>query len=387
MTTHQDGKRVSVTQNGKTFSADTEPPANTVADRVYEVIDDLSGKAGKPVWFAQKELAEFLGVTPQTLSLAISELKAGGLISVTRTGKKFSYTAVRTETQLPMVAAITAQRSRTESIAADMPPNAVPANDNNHEESIKTKTAASATICEDDLKSTISTDEVPPKQPQSPPETQHDDGMRIQQGHRMKSRRNPQSSGKSTKNTEADEIWRKAMMEIRLSLPSDLYDSFMAPTAALSLTESEITIATQSNFAREWLMLPLHHTIAADAIRSVTSRTLGVRYEVEPDACSPIPAKADDSAPLQHAELDLTSCPSCGAGTMQPTTWQSVIALPDDTYFCRNTGSCSRLWNSIVGEFWSPHQSELGPTEVRDRLKQQLTQVAGFTRARRPGSR
>ena len=90
MTTHQNGKRVSVTQNGKTFSADTEPPANTVADRVYEIIDDLSGKAGKPVWFAQKELAEFLGVTPQTLSLAISELKADGLIGVTRTGKKFS---------------------------------------------------------------------------------------------------------------------------------------------------------------------------------------------------------------------------------------------------------------------------------------------------------
>ena len=154
MTTHQDGKKVSVTQNGKTFSADTEPPANTVADRVYEIIDDLSGKAGKPVWFAQKELAEFLGITPQTLSLAISELKAGGLISVTRTGKKFSYTAVRTETQLPMIAAITAQRPRTESIAADMPPNAVPANDNNHEESIKTKPTASATTCEDDLKST-----------------------------------------------------------------------------------------------------------------------------------------------------------------------------------------------------------------------------------------
>ena len=394
MTTHQNDKRVSVTQNGKTFSAGTEPPANTVADRVYEIIDDLSGKAGKPVWFAQKELAEFLGVTPQTLSLAISELKADGLIGVTRTGKKFSYTAVRTETQLPMIAAITAQRSRTESIAADMPPNAVPANDDNHEESTKTKPTASATTCEDDLKSTISTDEVPPKQPQSPPETQHDDGMRIQQGHRMKSRRNPQSSGKSTtlkpinsKNTEADEIWRKAMMEIRLSLPSDLYDSFMAPTAALSLTESEITIATQSNFAREWLMLPLHHTIAVESVRSVTNRTLGVRYEVEPDACSPIPAKVDDSAPLQHAELDLTPCPSCGAGTMQPTTWQSVIALPGDTYFCRNTGSCSRLWNSIVGEFWSTHQSELGPTEVRDRLKQQLTQVAGPTRARRPGSR
>ena len=95
--------------------------------------------------------------------------------------------------------------------------------------------------------------------------------MRIQQSHRKKNRKNPQSSGKSTplkpinaKNTEADEIWRKAMTEIKLSLPSDLYDLFMAPTAALSLTENEITIATQSNFAKEWLMLPLHHTIAAD---------------------------------------------------------------------------------------------------------------------------
>ena len=388
MTTHQNGKRVSVTQNGKTFSADTEPPANTVADRVYEIIDDLSGKAGKPVWFAQKELADFLGVTPQTLSLAISELKADGLISVTRTGKKFSYMAVRTETQLPMIAAITAQRSRTESIAADTPPNDAPANDANHEEPTKTKPTASATICEDDLKLTISPDEVPPKQLQSSSEVQHDDGLRTQQSHRKKGRKNSQSSGKSTpfkpitaKNADAEEIWCKAMTKIKLSLPTDLYDSFLAPTAALSLTESEITIATQSEFAREWLMLPLHHTIAAEAVMSVTNRILEVRYEVEPDACSPIPPNADDSAPLQRTDLDLSPCPSCGAGTMQPTTWQSVMALPGDTYFCCNTGSCSRLWNSNVGEFWSPHQRELGPMEVRDRLKQQLTQVSRRARA------
>ena len=390
MTTHQNGKRVSVTQNGKTFSADTEPPANTVADRVYEIIDDLSGKAGKPVWFAQKELAEFLGVTPQTLSLAISELKADGLISVTRTGKKFSYMAIRTETQLPMIAAITAQRSRTESIAAEAPTNDVPANDTNHEEPTKTGPTASATICEADHKLTISTDEVSPKEAQRSPEVQHDDGIKTQQSHR----KNSQSSGKSTpfkpittRNADADEIWRKAMTKIKLSLPPDLYDSFLAPTAALNVTENEITIATQSDFAREWLMLPLHHTIATEAVMSVTNRTLGVRYEVEPDACSPIPPNSDDSALLQRTERDLSPCPSCGEDTMQPTTWPSVMALPGGTYFCRNTGSCSRLWNSIVGEFWSPDQRELNPTEVSDRLKDMLKKVTGPARARRPGSR
>ncbi len=394
MTTDQNGKRVSVTRNGKTFSADTEPPTTTVADRVYEIIDDLSAKAGKPVWFAQKELAEFLEVTPQTLSLAISELKADGLISVTRTGKKFSYMAVRTETQLPMIAAITAQRSGTESIAAEAPTNDVPANDANHEEPSETGPTASATIGEDAHKLTISTDEVSPKEARRSPEVQDDDGIKTQQSHRKKGQKNSQSLGKSTpfkpittRNADADEIWRKAMTKIKLSLPPDLYDSFLAPTAALNVTENEITIATQSDFAREWLMLPLHHTIATEAVMSVTNRTLGVRYEVEPDACSPIPPNSDDSALLQRTERDLSPCPSCGEGTMQPTTWPSVMALPGGTYFCRNTGSCSRLWNSIVGEFWSPDQRELNPTEVSDRLKDMLKKVTGPARARRPGSR
>ena len=395
MTTDQNGKKVSVTRNGKTFSADTEPPTTTVADRVYEIIDDLSAKAGKPVWFAQKELAEFLEVTPQTLSLAISELKADGLISVTRTGKKFSYMAVRTETQLPMIAAVTAQRSRTESIAAEAPTNDVPANDTNHEEPTTAGETASATIYEDDQKSTISTDEALPKQPRTSHKAQDDDGVKTQQSRRQRGRNSSQSSGQSTpfkpittSNADADEIWRKAATKIKLSLPLDLYDSFLAPTTALSVTETEITIATQSEFAREWLMLPLHHNIATEAVMSVTDRTLGVRYEVEPDACSPVPPNSDDTALLHRAMLDLSPCPSCGEGTMQPTTWPSVMTLPGDTYFCRNTGSCSRLWNSIVGEFWAPDQRELNPTEVRDRLKDILKDQPGRrARARRPGSR
>ena len=60
MTRRPDGNQVEVTRNGKTFIASTKPPSRLVADKVFEVIDELCEQTLEPVWLVQKDLAEFL---------------------------------------------------------------------------------------------------------------------------------------------------------------------------------------------------------------------------------------------------------------------------------------------------------------------------------------
>ena len=87
--------------------ASTKPPSRLVADKVFEVIDELCEQTLEPVWLVQKDLAEFLEVAPQTLSAAINQLRAAGRLEIIRRGNDYGYRTIRTDVQMPMIAAIT----------------------------------------------------------------------------------------------------------------------------------------------------------------------------------------------------------------------------------------------------------------------------------------
>ena len=74
---------------------------------------------------------------------------------------------------------------------------------------------------------------------------------------------------------------------------------------------------------------------------------------------------------------------------MELTTWECMKSLPGNTYYCRGTGKCSRLWNTLVGEFHGPNQSQLNYSEAPRKLKDALESIGmrSRARARRPGSR
>ena len=57
---------------------------------------------------------------------------------------------------------------------------------------------------------------------------------------------------------------------------------------------------------------------------------------------------------------------------MTLTTWPSLKRLPGQTYYCRGAGACSRLWNSVVGEFHPPGGQQLDPEAARDLLSRVL---------------
>ena len=125
------GSTVSTTVAGKSFTASASPPQSNVAERVYQIIDDLCLQASGPVWLSQKELAQTLEVTPRTINRVIARLKQSKRLIVTKTGADLSYLTSREPAQFPLVAAITAApspRSRSSAAKPVTPPQPATAN-------------------------------------------------------------------------------------------------------------------------------------------------------------------------------------------------------------------------------------------------------------------
>ncbi len=185
--------------------------------------------------------------------------------------------------------------------------------------------------------------------------------------------------------TTAGSTWLAVLSEIRQVLPAGPYSDFAAPTVGVGITTDELVVATRSSFAVEWLSLPLHHSIVCDAVAQIYGSTLRVRYVVQPDKCSDPERQEQEFSSTGPVEKAPTPCPECGEGTMELTTWECMKSLPGTTYYCRGTGKCSRLWNTLVGEFHGPNQLQLNYSEAPRKLNDALGAIGmRVSRARAP---
>ena len=190
--------------------------------------------------------------------------------------------------------------------------------------------------------------------------------------------------------TLADSTWLAVLSEIKKILPPEPYAHFAVPTVGLEITTDELVVATLSTFAVQWLSLPLHYSIVCDALSQIYGSTLRVRYVMQPDKCPDLEKQEQECSASDPVEKVPTPCPKCGEGTMELTTWKCMESLPGNTYYCRGTEKCSRLWNTLVGEFHSPNQSQLNYSEAPRKLIDALESIGtrvSRARARRPGSR
>lgn len=372
------GNRVSITKNGKTFVASTKPPSRLVADQVFEVIDELCEQTLEPVWLVQKELADFLGVAPQTLSASINQLRADGRLEITRRGNDYGYRTIRVEAQMPLIAAMTAAEHKpsTKAIADD-------AKASRSRKQIRHGKSGDNKDSGIDIRR-----EEPDKDASSdrmPGESQAIEAV-IGGGEDVYPKESPsEAQAKSTRSAPVSEVrapvnpinrpaeppedaaeagstWLRALSEIRNSLPQEHYTTFVEPTVGLDLTTEFLVVAVTSDYAMKWLEIPLHYSIACDALSKVHGSPLRIQYIVQPEKC-PTPAQREP-----EVEKMPTPCPTCGEGTMERTTWACMKSLPGDTYFCRSTGTCSRLWNSLVGQFHEPNQEQLDYSEAPKKL-------------------
>ena len=428
MTRRPDVNQVSVTRNGKTFVASTKPPSRLVADRVFEVIDELCEQTTEPVWLIQKELADFLEVAPQTLSAAINQLRVEGRLEIIRRGNDYGYRTIRADVQMPMMAAMSPKKRaprqeidtggatagpRTDMSAPEgQGPGSTGEPDEVHLDEEIPKRGRSAG--EAQAKPARNTEkhilEEMPDKPRPADEANVDAEIPKRGRSAGEAQVKPacnaeESSGEAPANRTtdpsealktapvADSTWLAVLSDIRQILPAGPYSDFAAPTVGVGITTDELVVATRSSFAVEWLSLPIHHSIVCDAVAKIYGSTLRVRYVVQPDKCLDPKRQDQEISSTGPVEKAPTPCPECGEGTMELTTWECMKSLPGTTYYCRGTGKCSRLWNTLVGEFYGPNQLQLNYSEAPRKLNDALAAIGirsparARAGARRPGSR
>ena len=369
---------VSTTVAGKSFTASASPPHSNLAERVYRIIDDLCMKASGPVWLSQKELAETLEVTPRTINRVISRLKDSGRLVVTKTGADLSYLTAREPAQLPMVSAITTAPSPQSRSSAPKPssppqpatPDGQPVDDHAMADGHPVDDHAIAdgqpidgrwTGDRQPMDNQWTTNGSPIDGPETS-NSQPVDSLATGDGQPMD---DPDGS-------QAVIAWEQALAEIRNQLPTGSFQEFFAPTVGIRFDGDSLVVAAQSSRAVEWLGRPLHQEIAQTTLEHVIGRELSVKYLENAAIAVQAPHGAEPSRKTSPAPPDLAPCPRCGSDTMTLTTWPSLKRLPGQTYYCRGAGACSRLWNSVVGEFHPPGGQQLDPEAARDLLSRVL---------------
>ena len=373
------GSTVSTTVAGKSFTASASPPQSNVAERVYQIIDDLCLQASGPVWLSQKELAQTLEVTPRTINRVIARLKQSRRLIVTKTGADLSYLTSREPAQFPLVAAITAApspRSRSSAAKPVTPPQPATAN----RPQIDTHTMVDGQSQDADTTADGSamdqqwtgdglvmdnqwTGDGPVMDAHTTPDSQPVDSL---------AKRDNQPIEDPDENP-AIAVWEQALAQISNQLPPGAFQAFFASSVGVRFDGNSLTVAVPNSRAVEWLERPLHQEIAQTALTQVSGRELSVEYQEDPTlAVEAPPHGVALSQKTSSTHLKLSPCSRCGPDTMSPTMWPSLKRLSGETYYCRGAGACSRLWNSVVGEFRPPGEEQLDPEAARDMLRRVL---------------
>ena len=394
------GSTVSTTVAGKSFTASASPPQSNVAERVYQIIDDLCLQASGPVWLSQKELAQTLEVTPRTINRVIARLKQSKRLIVTKTGADLSYITSREPAQFPLVAAITAApspRSRSSAAKPVTPPQPATAN----RPQIDTHTMVDGQSQDADTTADGSamdrrwtTDRQPmdrrwtadgqPMDNQWTGGRQPMDNQWTTNGPVMDAHATPDSQPvdslakrdnqpiEDPDENPAISVWEQALAQISNQLPPGAFEEFFASSVGVRFDGNSLTVAVRNSRAVEWLERPLHQEIAQTALKQVNGRELSVEYQEDPTLAVEAPHGVALSQKTSATPLKLSPCSQCGPDTMSPTMWPSLKRLSGETYYCRGAGACSRLWNSVVGEFRPPGEEQLDPEAARDMLRRVL---------------
>ena len=386
-TPHQ--STVSTTVAGKSFTASASPPQSNLAERVYRIIDDLCLQASGPVWLSQKELAQNLEVTPRTINRVIARLKQSGRLTVTKAGADLSYLTDREPTQLPMIAAISPAPSPQSRYGAAKPASP-PQPETADRPRMNTRTmadgqpAVSNTTGDSQAIDSQWTGDSQAIDSQWTGDSQAIDSQWTGDGPAMDCPETSDSQPVDNLTTsdghpigdpdgdQAFTIWKQVLADISTQVPQISFREFFAPSVGIRFEGDSLIVAVQNSRAIEWLERPIHQDIAQTTLENVMGRELSVEYLADPTLAVEAPHDAYPSRKTSPAPPELSHCPQCGPDTMKHTTWPSLKQLSGETYYCRGAGACSRLWNSVVGEFHPAGEKQLDPEAARDLLSRVL---------------
>ncbi len=97
----------------------------------------------------------------------------------------------------------------------------------------------------------------------------------------------------------SNELWQAALASLERKYSKPIFEMWLKPIRPIAMSESEIVLAVQSPFARDWVENRLKGDIS-EVLTELLGATLALRFVVAPEAAAPVagPGAAADASPV-----------------------------------------------------------------------------------------
>ena len=168
-------------------------------------------------------------------------------------------------------------------------------------------------------------------------------------------------------------VWRAVLGRLQLEMPREHFDAFLQPCVGHAWRDSNLIVAAASSFVVSWLVLPLHQSMADEALAVTVGVPAAVVYEAMPSVVS-----AGRTAPIATnvPELAVEDAgePAVCQHHAEPrwrkrSRWPAAKSIEkregDEIHYCAgDSGTCSWVGSRKFGVLVDVGEEELNPYDL-----------------------
>ena len=160
---------------------------------------------------------------------------------------------------------------------------------------------------------------------------------------------------------DPDSAWRAVLSLLQLEMPQEYFNKFLQTCIGHAWEGDDLVVAAASPFAMSWLELPLHLTMAQEALTRTLGRKSGIRYQSLPAVAQPTTTgntpkgNAAEEQPQFEERRIPSHCPKHGAPLLKSTRI-GAIATGEGFTYCPSSvgGKCTFLVHDTGGVMIKP---------------------------------
>ena len=176
-------------------------------------------------------------------------------------------------------------------------------------------------------------------------------------------------------------VWQAVLGRLSMEMPREHFNTFLRPCVGQRWEAGALIVAASSSFAVSWLELPLHQSMANEALaKTIGAPVVPVVYQAIPSVARSVESDGIDDVRVSAVnptvdrrdprEPDEQYCPEHPEpGLRRRTTWlsfqQEEPKYDDMVYHCKgDAGTCSWCWSRRFGVFIPEGLGRLPANEV-----------------------
>ena len=171
-------------------------------------------------------------------------------------------------------------------------------------------------------------------------------------------RASPESDWPSESAPNPASAWRAVLGHLQLEMPREHFNEFLKPCVGYAWEDGDLVVAAASAFVVEWLELPLHRTMAQEALVRTLGHDANIILNVMPDLVQANPEAHPTEPEPEPAPEEPEYCPEHPEPQLRVRSrWYTAREISkandDEIYYCKGGGNqCTWVYSVKEGCIW-----------------------------------